>query len=160
MVYFGVDVGSSFVKGAVLDLEAARLSSVVRRPFPPPIVAAEPGQFEVELPAIVDAVREVLSELCAREARPGRGVLFCGQMGGVLLVDRAGNPLTHYLSWRDQRTLAAHSEESYLALARRRLGDEFFAQLGRELKPGSATSLLFWLAENGQLSQEIGRAHV
>jgi sugar (pentulose or hexulose) kinase len=72
-------------------------------------------------------------------------------MGGILLVDQDGRPLSNYLSWRDQRTLKPHpGGGTYLDAIRRRWRQNELQELGNELQPGSATSLLFWLAENGQ----------
>ncbi|MEY3459307.1 MAG: hypothetical protein RL215_2464, partial [Planctomycetota bacterium] len=67
-----------------------------------------------------------------------------------------GDCLTEYLSWRDQRTLQAVSGGrgiggTWLEAVRGELSDEVFCELGRELKPGSATSLLYWLHRQGRL---------
>ena len=74
-------------------------------------------------------------------------------MGGVLLLDRRNRPLTRYLSWRDQRTLepAGGSVAAPLQALRAAWTDAQFEQLGKELKPGSTTALLHWLARQGQV---------
>jgi sugar (pentulose or hexulose) kinase len=73
-------------------------------------------------------------------------------MGGVILVDAAGAALTNYLSWRDQRTQQPHGPVgSYLDAIRARWTGAELAELGNELQAGSASSLLIWLAEKGQL---------
>jgi sugar (pentulose or hexulose) kinase len=46
---------------------------------------------EVELRAILDAVENVLADLLPA-ASDCRGILFTGQMGGVILADRRGSP--------------------------------------------------------------------
>jgi sugar (pentulose or hexulose) kinase len=88
--------------------------------------------------------------------------LFCsGQMGGLVLVDPAGNALTNYLSWRDQRTLLPHgSANSCLDAIRIRWTGSELAELGNELQAGSASTLLFWLAEHGQLPADAMPATV
>ena len=146
-----IDIGSSSIKGAAVDPERRVVGTLVRQPFPDPVPGLASGHFEVEPAAVVSAVRKVLDQL-AVDAADVEAILFCGQMGGVILVDQCGQPLTNYLSWRDQRTLAPHSNGgSYLDTIRRRWDAGEFRDSGSELKPGSATSLLFWLAENGQL---------
>ena len=150
MSILAIDIGSSSIKGAVVEPAASAIGAMVRRPFPEPVAGLPSGQFEVDPAAVVSAVRQVIDDLAS--AANAEAVLLCGQMGGVILADGANRPLTNYLSWRDQRTLAPHpAGGSYLDELRRRWNGEEFRELGSELKPGSATSLLFWLAENRQL---------
>ena len=151
MRFLGLDVGSSTIKGAVLDAASGTVSASVREPFPQPIGGLSRGHFEVDPKAIVAAVGRVLHSLIGA-APDARGVFLAGQMGGLILVDRQGQPLTNYLSWRDQRTLAPHpAGGSYLEAARRSLTDQQFRELGSELAPGAATSLAFWLGAHQQL---------
>lgn len=151
----GVDIGSSSIKGAVLNAVTGTIEATAKVPFPEPLQGLPVGWFEVSPAAILTGVREVLTELlrCCPEAERIR---FCSQMGGILLVSSStGEALTNYLSWRDQRTLqpfaglshtdAAH-EGSMLEHIRGVLTENMFCELGRELKPGTATALLRWLA--------------
>lgn len=149
---FGLDLGSSTIKGAVLDLATRQVGEMVAEQFPEP-VAGLPERF-LEIP--VERVAEVVTRLVTRlmEIEPTVTAIFsCGQMGGVVLTDpETGQPLTNYLSWRDQRTLADHPRGgNFLDEMQRRWSRDDFASLGSELKPGSATSLLFWLSEQGLL---------
>lgn len=151
MQFLGIDVGSSSIKGAVLDMESGTLANITRQPFPEPLGGLPPGWFEVEPDAMVAAVQSVLRSL-ARIAPNARGILVSGQMGGLILVDAAGRPLSNYRSWRDQRTLGPHpTGGTFLQAARKRLTDEQFAELGNELASGSVSALGFWLAGNGDL---------
>src|SRR4051794_33251673 len=102
----GLDVGSSTIKGAVLDLEAGEPTHVAREPFPEPIAGLGAGHFEIAPAEIAARVKRVLSALVL-QAPDATALFLCGQMGGTALVDRAGQPLTNYLSWRDERTQAA-----------------------------------------------------
>jgi xylulokinase len=151
MPILAIDIGSTSVKGAVVEPAESAIGTMVRVPFPDPVGGLPSGQFEVDPAAVVSAVRQVAGELLSRTSDV-EAILFCGQMGGVILTDHAHRPLTNYLSWRDQRTLAMHSaSRTYLEEIRRRWDGNEFRELGSELKPGSMTSLLFWLAENGRL---------
>lgn len=151
MIFLGLDIGSSTIKGGVLDTEQRTISAIVREPFPPAIDGLTAGIYEVAPPLIVAGVERVLRRLL--DAAPeARGVLVSGQMGGMILVDAQGKPLTNYLSWRDQRSLAQHpAGGSYLEAARRQLSDQQFAELGSELSAGSTAAIAFCLAEHGQL---------
>jgi sugar (pentulose or hexulose) kinase len=151
MQCLGLDLGSSSIKGAVLDLDQRQVVSVIREPFPAPVSGLPAKHFEVDPQAITEGVRKVLAQLI-EIAPEAKAVFFCGQMGGIILVGPHGQPVTNYLSWRDQRTLAPHQTGgSYLDQIQRLWSNGEFSDLGNELKPGSATSLLFWLNENGQL---------
>jgi sugar (pentulose or hexulose) kinase len=153
MLALGLDVGSTSIKGAVLDLERGEVRGVAQTPFPAPLKGLPTGCFEVEPAAIVRAMEQIVARLL--EAAPEAEALFCaGQMGGTLLVDEGGAALTNYLSWRDQRTLEAREAGgSYIESIRRRWTDEQFVELGSELLAGSTSSLLFWLAQNNQLQK-------
>jgi len=151
MKCLGLDIGSTSLKGCVLDLEARKLSPIVGAPFPMPVAGLLPGRFEIDPELVLEEVQTLLGRLL-KSAPDAEAIYFCGQMAGVVLVDMDGKPLGNYLSWRDQRTLGPHPEGgNYLdAIARRWTSGEL-AELGNELKPGSTSSLLFWLADHGQM---------
>ncbi|MFM7055621.1 MAG: sedoheptulokinase [Planctomycetota bacterium] len=150
----GIDVGSSSIKGAVLDAASGLIDSTVKVPFPEPVGGLPAGWFEVSPSAMIAGVRDVLNELLERCPDAAR-IRFCSQMGGILLMSRrSGEALTNYLSWRDQRTLqpvagvgsrAQGGSASFLESVRAVLSDGMFSELGKELKPGSAAALLAWL---------------
>jgi sugar (pentulose or hexulose) kinase len=154
MHFIGVDLGTTFVKGAVLNLHDGTLDHIGRRPFPPPLAGLPERRFEVDPHAIVAAAREVIAEL-ARAAPDCAGVVLSSQMHGVVLADRAGQPVTPAITWRDGRALDPHPA-----------GGTFFEQLaghitpaerqalGNELRPGLPICTLFWLAEAGLLPRD------
>ena len=147
----GLDIGSSSIKGAVLDTETASVSHIVREPFPDPVPGLPSGFHEVAPDEIFARAVRVIDHLTAL-APDATTLLSCGQMGGIMLVDRDHRPVTNYLSWRDQRTTFADSGGSNtLDRLRGCWSDSVFENLGKELKPGSATSLLYWLAEQQTL---------
>lgn len=160
----GLDVGSSSIKGAVLDLERWSVDGVVTEPFPGPVAGLPAGRFEVEPRAIEAGVARVLERLFA-EAPEAAAVHASGQMGGVLLVDGGGAPLTRYISWRDQRAVIASAQGApawpgdskasqggtSLAVVRETWGKATLEALGNELQPGSAGPLLHWLSRRGLL---------
>jgi sugar (pentulose or hexulose) kinase len=146
MEFLALDIGSSFLKGAVLDLDTRRIRSVTRTPFPDPVLGLPAGHFEVPADAVADAAERLLRQLLAASPRCA-GVVASTQMGGLVLADAAGEPQSHYLSWRDQRTVG---EGQTFARLRQRLGDTRLAALGRDVKPGYMLSLLDWLKTRGE----------
>lgn len=151
MYCLGVDVGSSSIKGAILDLETGTVGGIVRQPFPAALPGLPSGYFEIEPRAVVDAVSSVIQTLLRSNPVPA-GIFFSGQMGGVILVDPANRPVTNYLSWRDQRTLQQTAPGGTTLDALRAIWcHNELAEVGNELQPGSVTSLLFWLARQNRL---------
>lgn len=162
----GLDIGSSSIKGAVLDLDTGTVHSIVKEPFPDPLPGLPTGWYEVDPLEVARRTQRVIEQLL-EIAPDAKSAYFCGQMGGVVLVDANNRPVTNYLSWRDQRTLSPHpGGGDFLQEIQRRIGllrsfegdtssadapCSLMTQLGNELKPGSATSLLFWLRESAQL---------
>ncbi|MCX7423360.1 MAG: FGGY family carbohydrate kinase [Planctomycetia bacterium] len=163
MTLLGIDIGSSFIKGGVLELDDLRIRDIIREPFPDPIVGLPTGYFEIDPIAITRAVEQVATRLLTL-APNCSGILFCGQMGGVILADSHGEPLTNYLSWRDQRTthqttddqtaLPRATTRTFYDRALESLGNHELQAIGNELKPGSVTTLLSWLADQNKLPAE------
>ncbi len=162
MQCLGLDIGSTSIKGAVLDLESGQVQSIVKEPFPDPLPGLPTGWFEIDPLEVAARSRRVISQLLAH-APEAKSLFLCGQMGGVVIVDHDDlRPLTNYISWRDQRTLEPHPNGgNHLDQMRRRIDFEptdsllysgDFATvmnvLGNELKPGSLTALTSWIHEN------------
>lgn len=148
MSYLAIDIGTSFVKGAILDTSSRRISNIRRAPFPEPVSGLPGSYVEIDPAAVVSAVHTLITELGAVTSEC-QGVLLCGQMGGFILADREGRPRTNYLSWRDQRTLDPENDagQTLFDQLSERLSERYLAELGNELRPGSSTSLLYWLSQ-------------
>jgi sugar (pentulose or hexulose) kinase len=152
MNFLGVDIGSTSIKAGVLNLDHGIVSQVESVPFPGPASGLPGGWFEVDPAAILRGTHQLVCDMLNRHAGC-EGLVFCCQMGGVILTDATGAGVTNYLSWRDQRSLEtqARQGQSYLAGLQRRSSVEDVDRIGRELKPGSAAAILFWLAENSAI---------
>jgi len=148
----GIDIGSTSVKGAVLDLRSGTVHSPIARSFPAPVSGMPSGWVEIDPKEICASVDEVLAILL-EQSRAAERVYFSGQMGGLILLDEGAQPLTNYLSWRDQRTLEPIAGKGALLERVRstweRTGE--LIPLGGELQPGSTTILLAWLDAHREL---------
>lgn len=78
MRYLGIDVGSSFIKGAVLDADALCLSHIERVDAPPLVRGLDPMFREIEPEAIVHCVRQVLERLHEPAGRGQSADCYCG----------------------------------------------------------------------------------
>jgi sugar (pentulose or hexulose) kinase len=150
-----VDLGSSFIKGAALDLDALAIRHVERVPFPDPIQCLAPGFREFDPPQIVSATRALLERLL-RHAPDAEGIVMCGQLHGMVLADERGNAVSNAINWQDQRALQPFpgGGGSYLDEIERRLGAEDRRRLGNEARPGVPLCHLFWLVQNERLPRE------
>ncbi|HAM72843.1 MAG TPA: hypothetical protein DCM86_14470 [Verrucomicrobiales bacterium] len=150
MRYLAIDLGSTFIKGAVLDLEAGSLEPVGRVRFPDPQSGGEGWRREFDPAAIVEATRGVLDLLAAR-APEACGVVLCSQLHGMVFTSREGEALSPAITWQDQRGLLPlpGGGGSYFDELNRRLGPAVRRELGNEPRPGVPLCFLFWLRETG-----------
>jgi sugar (pentulose or hexulose) kinase len=61
--FLGIDLGTTFLKGAVLDLDRRDFTHIRRVPVPPPVGGLPPTRYELDPSAVVDAVGTLLEEL-------------------------------------------------------------------------------------------------
>ena len=146
MIGIGYDIGSSFVKAALVDVETGR-----------PIARARVPEVEISIDALqigwaeqdpnlwwqylCDATKKLLSDAQIKADQISSiGISY--QMHGLVLVDRDLNPLRKSIIWCDSR--ATH------------FGEKAFEKLGKDYckdhllnSPGNFTaSKLAWVIEN------------
>lgn len=156
MSFIGIDLGTSFIKGAALDLDSRQLQQVRRIPFPDPLASEGPLHCEFDPDEVVAAVRKLINEL-APYASDCEGIVMCSQMHGMVLMNERGETKSNCLSWRDQRATTPHpsGSGSYFDQILRLISPNQQRQLGNELDPGRPLCFLFWFAEQGRLEPEL-----
>lgn len=149
-VLVGVDVGTTFCKAAVVDLDGVEIAHG-RVPTPwqatPTGAQAEPGSL---LDAAVAAARAALTAADGRRAAPeggrradgglrvlGVGVASMAETG--VLLDRADEPVAPAIAWHDTR--GAHEAAELAA----ELGDAFPARTGLRPSPVRTIAKFRWL---------------
>lgn len=149
MNVLGIDLGSSFQKGAVLDLDAAAVRHVERLPAPAPLPSADPARREFDPEGLVEAARALLERLAAH-APDAQDVVVCGQLHGLVLADDAGRAIGPAINWQDQRALqpAPGGTGSVFDEVERRLAGPMRRALGNEPRPGLPLCFLHWLARH------------
>ena len=133
MSFIGIDIGASFIKGAVLKTESSSVEHVIRVPFPEFLPDLLSSYREVNPIMIIEKVKDVLRELLP--LADCEGIVMCGQMGGLIFTNNSGEPLSNYISWQDQR--ATTLEKKITKIESLHLGNEFKSSL----------PLLSWLFE-------------
>src|SRR5262245_50166207 len=102
MQLLGLDLGTSYFKGAVLNLEDQSIAHVQRVPTPAPGQGLPLGHHELDPTAVVAAVETLLRQLLAHAPEAG-GIIMCGMMHCVVLVDSSNQPQSNIITWKDQR---------------------------------------------------------
>jgi sugar (pentulose or hexulose) kinase len=137
--FLGIDVGTSFIKAAVIDAGALELRQIHRVPFPGFVSGTPPLHREVDPGAVMEAVEALLARLTP-DTPHYDGLLLCGQMHGFVLVNSLGEPVSNFMSWLDQRVSNAEFDEIAARVTERER-----RELGNEFRPGIALPLLYWL---------------
>ncbi len=155
MKLLAVDLGSSFIKGAVLDLAALAIRNVERVPFPAPLEGLAPGLREFDPAQIVQATRTLLERLL-QHAPDAEAIAMCGQLHGMVLAGDDGRALSTAINWQDQRALQPlpGGTRSCFDEVERRLGTDDRRRLGNEARPGVPLCYLFWLACHDRLPRQ------
>jgi sugar (pentulose or hexulose) kinase len=151
-LFLAIDAGASFVKGALLDLERRSVEDVQSVPFPAFVPGLPPAFREVDPAAILESVRQVLAATV--DSRPVSGVLLCGQMHGLIFLDRRRHrPLSNFISWQDERSLTPlpGSRTTPFDLLSRETDPETRQALGNELRPNLPVSAAVALKAAGHL---------
>jgi len=152
MSFIALDLGTTFIKGAVLDLDGLRLHHIQRLPFPNPVPHLPTLFYEVDPNQVVATVRTLIADLLTH-APDCEGIVMCTQMHGLVLCNEQGEALSNVITWQDQRVLTPHpaGDGSYFERLRGQLSTQERRQLGNELQPSRPLCFLYWLAQNGQL---------
>ena len=155
MRLLALDLGTTFIKGAVLDLEYLHLRHIRRQPFPKPVANLPPLFYEVDPQTLVTTVRRLLSELLTH-APDSNGLVMCTQMHGMVLCTATGEARSNAITWQDQRSLTPHPAGGGTHLARllAEITPEQRQQTGNEVQPSRPLSYLYWMKVNGQLPQD------
>ncbi|MEZ5325228.1 MAG: FGGY family carbohydrate kinase [Verrucomicrobiales bacterium] len=144
MNYLAIDLGSSFLKGAVLHLDSCRYESVLKVATPERLPGSPPNHYEISPSALCNSVASLLDQLL-EVAPDAEGLVMCTQMHGIVLVDDDGVAHSNAITWQDQRGAP------YVRWLRERLPSPLLADLGNELRPGVPITTLACLSAEGQL---------
>ncbi len=152
MRFIGIDLGTSFIKGAVLNVEICRVEHVRRIPFPEALPGLDPRYCEFAAGQVLAATRTLIEEL-ATLAVKCNGLVMCTHLGSMVLMNNQGQAVSNCFGWQDQRALELHPSgaATYYQILQEKIPAQQRSELGNELPVGSPLSFLFWLAEQGKL---------
>ncbi len=155
MTFLAIDLGTTFIKGAVLDLENQQYTNVQRQPFPDALPSGPEHGYEVDPHAIVVAITNLVATLLPH-ATDCQGVVLCTQMHGLVLTAPNGEARSNAMTWQDQRLLQPHPNGggTYFEQLQQLVSADELAQSGREVQISRPLGYLYWLAERGELPAE------
>ncbi|MCX6045591.1 MAG: FGGY family carbohydrate kinase [Chloroflexi bacterium] len=107
MSIIALDLGTTFIKGAVLDLDHLRLHHIQRLPFPDPLPNLPPLFYEVDPGKLISTIRALIANLLIH-APDCEGIVMCTQMHGLVLCTPSGQAISNVITWQDQRILGGH----------------------------------------------------
>lgn len=130
--FIAIDIGSSFVKAALFDLDSHTLIAKEKRMSPQKKISDDVNRFEIDAYRYVDLVRSLLTQITA-EHKGITGLLLSTQMHGVVFKPRDMDPV--YISWQDQRCIEQNGEHSYLEALKNKISICDMSRHGVYLKP-------------------------
>lgn len=140
MTAFGLDVGTSSVKGVAVGEDGSVLA---RAEVEHPSSMPKPGWSEQDPEDWWRGAQQVLASLEGEAGKPA-GIGLSGQMHGLVALDRADHVLRPAILWNDQRTAAECSE-----IEERLGGPEGVADAtGNAALTGFTAPKLLWVERN------------
>lgn len=130
-----LDFGTTSIKSAVLDLDTGVFSRLRTYPAADNL-AHTPGHYEVS----PRQLHETFLAICDSYARePGaafQAIAICSEQNGFVPLDERNEPMSNYVSWKDERSVEpVHGQGTYFLLTEA-LGDDFMHITGWRPGPG------------------------
>jgi xylulokinase len=146
MYALGLDIGSSSIKGAMVDVASGKTIATAQHPHEEMAIhSPHPGWAEQNPEEWWQSAIKVTQEMCTQHPEASSAVGAIGisyQMHGLVITGKEGTPLRPSIIWCDSRAVA--------------IGEKAFRDLGHEYclktmlnSPGNFTaSKLRWVREN------------
>lgn len=149
MAFIGIDIGSSYVKAAVLDLKAHSIRDEQRFASPGRKLHDNPRIFEIDASVYVKIVKDIVKAFIAA-GNVVSGLVISTQMHGVVVDDT-------YISWQDSRCLDEMKPGlSYLDFLKDVIPPERMKNHGVYLKPSLGICNLYAkLCREGRLDADV-----
>lgn len=153
MYILGIDIGSSFLKASILDIEKQEIGK--NRTVPTPGFLEENSlNKELSMEKLAFEVKQIIDDYQMKY--PLSGIVFSTQMHGYMLFGKDGLTHSNYVTWQDRRCLDKDSNgtttlESVSAL----LKTEGFYKDAELLKPNYSMLALYHSAHETEIGEDI-----
>lgn len=147
-----VDFGTTSTKSTIADLDAGTFTVPESHPALKNI-SGRAGRCEFAL----EQVSERFADICRRsyQRQPFDGIVLCSEMHGFAVLDLDDQPLSNYISWKDERSLEEHAGQSAFAQVAGALGKDFKRITGMKMRPGFAPMNFVQLARESALPPAV-----
>ena len=147
MLLLGIDIGSSFIKLWVMDLDSG--SAVFERSSSTPEFLDTTGpKREIPMQKLISLVKKMINEALSLYAVEGIGLSV--QMHGFELFNNRG-ALNDFVSWQDMRAVGVDGRQDIAASLRSIAGDYLFRRNGVELRNSHSICPLYHLLREKDL---------
>ena len=161
-IVISVDLGTTKITSLAMDAESGMViatATVANDANVTSELDKTRGRSEWDARRIVDAGLACLKKV-AEQLGEGRAnaaaVAITGQQHGMVLVDRAGDPVSPLINWQDRRLLDTRPGQSgtWLDEIRSLLGDDCWKRTGCRIQPGFMAGTLVWMNAQSQLPRD------
>jgi hypothetical protein len=156
MLFVALDMGSSYIKSVLFDLEEGCIIEKSKMPMIDKIDNDDKNIFEIDANNLFQVIKNIIDDFLLRYNNID-GVLFSTQMHGFVYSSE-DNEKDIYVSWQDTRCLNVMqgSNVSYLEYLKEHISIGEMEKTGVYLKPGLALCNLFTLLDqNSELRNYI-----
>lgn len=144
MKYITIDIGSSFIKSALLDIETRCILEQKKVPSPKKSENRDKNCFEIPASQIVDIVK-TLTDRYTKQYTQIKGIILSTQMHGFIYVTPDMPDM--YISWQDMRCLNTMESkgQSYMAYLQKTFSKDEMVSSGVYIKPSLGLCNLYAL---------------
>lgn len=152
--FIGIDIGASFIKGAVFDMDDLVVRYVVKVSSPQPRRGTL-SRHETNPVQYRNLTKQLIKKLLKRAGKSVKGIVLSGQMHGMVLADNTNKAVTQFIGWQDERMLEKSKVNgvSWIDLYKKKLKGINTRTTGITLRAGLSGITLFWLKEQGILKK-------
>ena len=146
MYHLGIDIGSSSIKAALVEISSGKSIGVVQQPDEEMGMFAQKNGWAEQNPNnwwfhVCNAIKDLKTKFNVNRSQI-KGIGISYQMHGLVIIDRNGEPLRKSIIWCDSRAVS--------------IGRKAYTEIGEELcndnllnSPANFTaSKLKWVQEN------------
>lgn len=130
-----LDFGATRIKTAITDLDTGIFSHIRSHSFLPNCSEIK-GRYEISLPALKGQFLSICDLYHNQLGIHFEGIMICSQMHGFALLDGNNNPISNYISWKDERSLNSVNGMNVYLHIKNEFGNKFKKITGMAPRPG------------------------
>lgn len=155
MIHLLIDFGASRLKSAIVDLKSSKLSFVKDYKSVDPVYYSD-GRCEVSAIALIKKFKEILSYYRDELGVKFDGIYISSEMHGFILLNSANEPISEYVSWKDERSLnKIDGQIDSFNFLKDAFGKNFKQITGMKPRAGLPVFNIFHMIKSGQIREDV-----